>query len=75
MESVYILWHTHEFNEDEEDSKLIGVYSSESIARDRIAKYKTLPGFSQYPDGFDIVRYEIDADHWREGFFTEAPTT
>lgn len=70
---VYILWHTHEFEDGDEDSKLLGVYSSESIAKDKIMKYKKLPGFGQYPDGFEISKYEIDTDHWEEGFVTKYP--
>ena len=70
MRFVYVLWHTHELNEGEEDSKLLGVYSTESIAKDKIIQYKTLPGFNEYPDGFEITRYEIDVDNWKAGFVT-----
>jgi hypothetical protein len=29
-----------------------------------------LPGFAENQDGFEIDRYEIDKDHWKEGFIT-----
>ncbi len=71
MKYVYILWHTHEFNSGEEDSKLLGVYSSESIAKSKISEYKVLPGFMENPEGFEVAEYKIDVDHWQEGFITE----
>jgi hypothetical protein len=27
-----------------------------------------MPGFRDYPDGFQIEEYELDADHWTAGF-------
>jgi len=71
MKDVFILWHTHELNDGEEDSKLLGVYSSESVAKDKINEYKKLPGFREYSDGFQVVKYEIDVDQWQEGFVTQ----
>lgn len=72
MKKVYLLWHSHEFENGEDDAKLLGVYSSESIATKKINKYKTLPGFKENPDGFEIDKYEIDCDQWQEGFVTES---
>ena len=71
MKDVFILWHTRELNDGGEDSKLLGVYSSESIANGKINKYKKLPGFREHSDGFQVVKYEIDVDHWQEGFVTK----
>lgn len=70
MKNVFILWHTHELSDEDEDSKLLGVYSSESIANDKINEYKKLPGFCDHPDGFEIAKYEVDSDYWQEGFVT-----
>jgi len=69
---IYLLWHTHVLGDGEEDSKLLGVYSSQSLATQKIDEYKMLPGFRDYPSGFEISKYEIDCDHWKEGFITEA---
>ena len=33
MQHVYLLWHTHEFESGEDDDKLLGIYSSDSIAK------------------------------------------
>ena len=71
MKYIFILWHAHELNDDEEDSKLLGVYSSEALAKNKINEYKNLPGFRDHPRGFEVVKYEIDIDHWQEGFVTD----
>ncbi len=67
MDVVYILWHSYEDNEHE-DSKLIGVYSTEESAESAKQKVVNQPGFKTYPKGFVIDQYEINKDHWVEGF-------
>ncbi len=70
---VYLLWHTNPGDEEagiDEDSKLLGVYSTEEKATDRIERSRALPGFVDQPEGFLIDRYEIDRDEWPEGFVT-----
>ena len=69
MESVYLLQHSYEL-EDCEETKIIGLFSSEQSAKDAIQKYKTKPGFSDYPNNFYIDKYEIDKCFWEEGFIT-----
>jgi hypothetical protein len=65
---VYLLWHTHVLPNREEDEKLLGVYSSEERALARAEEAKRLPGFADAPEGFLVDDYEVDADHWTEGF-------
>jgi homoserine kinase type II len=67
---VYLLWHTHEFDNGDSDDKLIGVYSTEESANAAIERSKDLPGFRDIPDGFKIVCYQVDEDNWTEGFVT-----
>ncbi len=74
MTTVYLLWHVRPaFHQqgDEEDSKLLGVFSTEDAAmawqRDAIK----LPGFRDFPaDCFLIDPCELDRRAWREGFGT-----
>jgi hypothetical protein len=66
---VYLLWHAHDLVE-EEDVKLLGVYSTEDRARDRIDRARALPGFRAAPDGFEVSRYQVDKDEWPDGFVT-----
>jgi hypothetical protein len=65
---VYLLWHTRMLPSGDEDEKLLGVYSTEEHARQRIVDAGRLPGFRLYPDGFEVVRYCVDKDEWLEGF-------
>lgn len=44
MKQVYILWHHYPDDPDDDNAKLLGVYSSKEIAEQRIdKKYKLLP--------------------------------
>jgi hypothetical protein len=56
--------------EDGDDVKLLGVYSTESRAHDRIERARLTPGFSDEPDCFTVSRYVVDEDTWSEGFAT-----
>lgn len=62
---VFLLWHTHD-----EDDKLIGVYSSQAAAEAALSKAKTLPGFCDAPNEFEIAPYQLDQDQWTEGYGT-----
>jgi hypothetical protein len=74
---VYLLWHVHR-SDDETDEKLIGVYSTEAMARDAGIRLAIQPGFVDLPElltddgagqgGFFISPYAIDEDHWSEGY-------
>jgi len=48
--------------------KVIGIYSSETLAEAAMQQTRVLPGFVNRPDSFTIDRYEIDEDHWTRGF-------
>ncbi len=65
--TVYLLWHSGA-DPNSDEALLLGVYSSEAAARDRIELSKGSPGFSNYPDGFQISPYVVDRDEWTEGF-------
>jgi len=69
MKSVFLLQHSYELDECEE-TKLIGIYSSREQAETAIQKYKNVLGFKDYPDCFYLDEYELDKDHWEEGFIT-----
>ena len=67
---VFVLWHVKELPDGEDDAKLIGVYSSQETANSAKERMLSQPGFSDVPQGFVIDRYEVDQDHWTEGFVT-----
>lgn len=68
MEHVFLLHHVREDDEYSEDAKLIGVYGSESAAKQAISRLSSQPGFADYPQGFEIGEMQLDKDHWDEGF-------
>ena len=70
MKSVFILQHCYEHEYGHDEIKFIGAYSSEQKADETIKRLKNVGGFRDYPvDCFFIDKYEIDKDHWTEGFF------
>ena len=68
---VYVVQHDHELPSGAEDVKLIGVYSSDECAQAAVERARLLEGFRETPLGFHVDRYELDADHWKEGFSSE----
>jgi len=70
---VFVVEHVHEMEEDNEEVKLIGVYSTEESARAAVARLSLQPGFRESPSGFHVDRYTVDKDHWAEGFVTVRP--
>jgi hypothetical protein len=73
MDIVFLLWHLHEIELGNDDEKLIGVYRTEDDAKSAIERLRTQPGFVDIPDGFQICPYELNADHWTEGYVTIRP--
>lgn len=75
MGKVYLLQHCYEYEvvEDisKENIKIIGIYSSRERAEQAIERYKLKEGFNRFPvDCFYIDGYELDQDHWKDGFIT-----
>ena len=69
-EVVYILQHSYALNDDCDETKLIGVYSSEEKAKEVVEDLKMQKGFRDYPDDFYIDAYELNEKGWAEGFIT-----
>jgi hypothetical protein len=69
-DEVYVVQHLHEFDDGSEDVKFIGVYSSQAGAEAAVERLRTQAGFVDTPHGFHIDRYELDRDHWAEGYST-----
>ncbi|MFT4076067.1 MAG: hypothetical protein QM647_11105 [Asticcacaulis sp.] len=70
MDQVWLLHHTHRVNEDHEDIKLLGVFSSPEQAERARQRAVNLPGFKDTPDGFSIDKYLIDRMGWTTGYRT-----
>jgi hypothetical protein len=65
---VWLLWHGDDIHDHTPDATLLGVYSSLERAEARRSEATALPGYRDYPEAFEIARYEIDHDEWVEGF-------
>jgi hypothetical protein len=63
LKSVHLLWHVHD-----DDEKLIGVYATDADAVAAKERLKRKPGFVNTPEGFQIAEYELNQDHWTEGY-------
>jgi hypothetical protein len=55
-----------------DDVKILGRYTSEERARDRVEHARLLPGFLEEPDCFYVSECVLDEDDWTEGFVTDA---
>ncbi len=67
MKYVFIVEHSY-MDGAREETKGIGTYGSEEEALAAIERSRKLPGFCNYPDGFNIQKYEMDKDYWHEEF-------
>lgn len=69
---MYLLYHSYEYgnNNQYEEIKFLGIYSSEMKAEEAIERYYKLDGFRKYPkECFEIENFKIDTDSaWKDGF-------
>lgn len=71
-ETVHLLWFVQEMPEGEEDVELlVGVYASESEAKAAIERVKGKKGFADFQEGFQVHSYEVNRDHWTDGFIRD----
>jgi hypothetical protein len=68
MNSVFVVFHARETDNGVDSVKMIGAYSSRENSDLAVSRLIKQPGFRDFPDGFSIDEYEINKDHWLEGF-------
>lgn len=72
MDKVYLLQHSYEVvyeGESFDETKIIGIYTTKENAEEVVRRYKSIVGFDKYPlSCFNIDVYELNQDHWKEGF-------
>lgn len=71
--SFWDLWHRREDERGYDHDTLIGIYSSEAEAQQGLAMVRSLPEFSDFPEGFEIGEVTLDRTEMREGFVTVYP--
>jgi hypothetical protein len=69
--SVQLLWLVQEREEGEDTELLIAVYQTQQGAKAAIERLQGKPGFAEYPAGFMTESYELNKDHWTEGFIRQ----
>jgi hypothetical protein len=69
MKTAFILQHSYDLD-GQEETKFIGVYSTEEEAQKAIERLKEKQGFKNSQEFFSIDEYGINQDHWTEGFST-----
>lgn len=67
METTFVLQHSYEIDGIDE-TKFIGVYATKELAEASILRLKNKPGFRDRPENFQISEYELNKDHWVEGY-------
>jgi hypothetical protein len=67
MNKVFILQYTYD-KDGRDETKFIGVYSTEAEAQAAINRLKEQNIFSNQPGCFFINGYEVDKDQWTEEF-------
>lgn len=70
MKIVYFLYHLRDEDTDDEDIKLIGIYTDRDLAIKAKERVINKSGFADYPGGFRIISIELDRDSWVEGITT-----
>ena len=83
MKSVFILHYVDVLPNGEQSVMLIGAYRTSAAARSAVERLKSQPGFCDQPrlidpdsdevEGFSLSEYELDKDHWEDGFVTMIP--
>jgi hypothetical protein len=68
MATLFVLQHLRKDPDGYDNLKLIGVFSSEDLAKKVLESHRALLGFVDYPNGFDLAKYELDQGYWTEGF-------
>src|SRR3546814_18757527 len=80
MSKIFVLHHVHVIPGGDEDVKLLGVYSSDQLARQAVLRFNKQPGFPDLPhivapdsesdEGFNNSEYDLDRDTpgWAAGF-------
>ena len=71
MNTVYIVHHSYETTDGCDETKLIGVFSTESAAKSAVEQLKAAPGFRDLPEHFHINAHQLDRVHWESGYVTE----
>ncbi|ECF1703910.1 TPA: hypothetical protein JEL63_003289 [Salmonella enterica subsp. enterica serovar Enteritidis] len=66
--NLYVLWHIHSEDMDNEEEEIIGVYTSEELAKAALKRSQSQLRFADPNSKLDIDSYTLDRDYWGDGF-------
>ncbi|ECE6401270.1 hypothetical protein FNJ07_21550 [Salmonella enterica subsp. salamae] len=66
--NLYVLWHIYDEDMDNEREEIIGVYTSEQLAKMALKKAEGQLRFTGPNNKLDIDLYTLNRDYWVDGF-------
>lgn len=66
----FLLQHSYA-TDDCEETKTIGIFSSNEKAQEAVEILKIQNGFKKFPDCFFIDEYDLDKFSWQDGFYSQ----
>ena len=65
---VYLLQHSYELENGCDETKVLGIFSSQQMAEEAVRSYRQLPGFRDKKADFCIDKYEVNKKYWGDGY-------
>lgn len=65
---VYLLQHSYEIETGCDETKILGIFSSQQMAEEAVEVYRQLPGFRDRKEDFYIDKYEVNKRYWVDGY-------
>ncbi|EAX3428583.1 hypothetical protein AXD46_26550 [Salmonella enterica] len=66
--NLYVLWHIYDEDMDNEIEEIIGVYTSEQLAKMALKRAEGQLRFTGPNNKLDIDLYTLNRDYWVDGF-------
>lgn len=70
LETLHYLYYVCEFDDGHEDTRLLGVFSSQQKAKDALLTIQTIPELHPLQNHFSLHERKINTLGWQEGFST-----
>ena len=70
LQVVYLLEHSYKIDEDRDEVKTIGIFSTKRRTQAVIEELKKVKGFRRKKKGFIISKICLDKYGWEEGLVT-----
>jgi homoserine kinase type II len=68
ISEVFLVHHIRQLQDDVDEVKFVGVFSTQEYAQSAVNKLKDQVGFRDFVDGFSIEAHKLNRIGWSEGF-------